>query len=76
MILRVKEFYSNNLNYEINPQVTGVAIGEDGREYYFSYCRTVFVNCFIKEINNDKLIHGDFHFYENGLIEFNSKEKE
>jgi hypothetical protein len=71
MILSVKEFYSNNLNYEINPQSTGIAIGEDGKEYYFSYCRTVFANCFIKEINSDKLIHGNFHFYANGLIEFN-----
>lgn len=76
MKLKLKEFYTNNLDYELNPQATGEAIGEDNKQYYFSYCRTVFANCFIKEINSSNLIHGDFRFYHNGLIEFNSKVKE
>ena len=70
MKLQVKEFYSNNLNYEINSQATGVAIGEDGREYYFCYCRTVKRNCFIKETDKKDLIYGDFTFYNDGTIDF------
>lgn len=70
MKLKLKEFYSNNLAYELNPQATGEAIGEDNKTYYFSYCASVPANCFIKEPDSNKLIHGDFIFYQNGLIEF------
>ena len=73
MKLQVKEFYSNNLNYEINSQANGVAIAEDGKEYYFCYCRTVPANCFLKESDSNKLIYGNFKFYYDGLIEFYPK---
>ena len=70
MKLKLKEFYTNNLDYELNSQATGEAIGEDNKQYYFSYCASVLANCFIKEPDSKKLIHGDFIFYQNGLIEF------
>jgi len=71
MILKVKQFFSNNLNYEINSQASGVAVDENNKEYNFSYCRTVPENCYILPSDYkdfDECIHGTFKFYENDEI--------
>ena len=74
MILNIKEFYYNNLHYEINPQCSGLARDAGGTEYEFSYCRTVPSNCYIfpssSEHPRDDMINGRFKFYENDMGRF------